>query len=105
MANRLIAATFVHTLPGQKKYFTEADWKINLLETIKTGLWSNGKRSNDESRFTLLQSDGHIRVRKEVDEVMHTSCLVPTIQCYDLGLVQLVRSRYSNVVCPKIEVG
>ena len=29
---------------------------------------------SDESRFTLFQSDGHIRVRREADEVMHPSC-------------------------------
>ncbi len=35
---------------------------------------------SDESRFTLSQSDWCIRVRREVDEVMHPSCLVPTVQ-------------------------
>ena len=35
---------------------------------------------SDESRFTLFQSDGSIRVRREADEVMHPSCLVPTVQ-------------------------
>ena len=34
----------------------------------------------DEYRFTLFQSDGRIRVRREADEVMHPSCLVPTVQ-------------------------
>lgn len=60
----------------------------------------------DESRFTLFQSDGCIRVRREADEVMHPSSLVPTVkgrgeQCYDLGWLQLVRSRFSNVMCQK----
>ena len=35
---------------------------------------------SDVSRFTLFQSDGYIGVRREVDEVMHPSCLVPTVQ-------------------------
>ncbi len=35
---------------------------------------------SDESRFTLFQSDGCIRVRREADEVMHPSYLVPTVQ-------------------------
>ena len=34
----------------------------------------------DESRFTLFQSDGCIRVRREADEVMHPSCQVPIVQ-------------------------
>ena len=34
----------------------------------------------DESRFTLFQSDRCIRLRTEADEVMHPSCLVPTVQ-------------------------
>ncbi len=47
------------------------DW---TLEQCKKVMWS------DESRFTLFQSDGHIRVRREVEEVRHPSCLVPTVQ-------------------------
>ncbi|KAF7646280.1 hypothetical protein LDENG_00190250 [Lucifuga dentata] len=47
----------------------QKDW---TLEQWKKVMWS------DESRFTLFQSDGRIRVRREVDEVMHPSCLVPT---------------------------
>lgn len=46
--------------------------------SIKIGLWKKVMCS-DESRFTLFQSDGHIRVRREEDEVMHPSCIVPTI--------------------------
>ncbi len=44
------------------------------LEQWKKVMWS------DESRFTLFQSDGRIRVRREADELMHSSCLVPTAQ-------------------------
>lgn len=47
------------------------DW---TLEQWKKVMWS------DESRFTLFQSDGRIRVRREAGEVMHPSCLVPTVQ-------------------------
>ena len=44
------------------------DWTV---EQWKKVMWS------DESRFTLFQSDGSIRVRREVDEVMphHAWCL------------------------------
>ncbi|KAF7659613.1 hypothetical protein LDENG_00295490 [Lucifuga dentata] len=58
---------------NQKKSFQFArehkDW---TLEQWKKLMWS------DESRFTLFQSNGCIRVRREADEVMHPSCLVPT---------------------------
>ncbi len=47
------------------------DW---TLEQWKKVMWS------DESKFTLFQSYGRIRVRREADKVMHPSCLVPTIQ-------------------------
>ena len=47
------------------------DW---TLEQWKKVMWS------DESRFILFQSDGRVRVRREADEVMHPSCLVPTVQ-------------------------
>ncbi len=43
---------------------------------------------SDESRFTLSQSDWCIRVRREVDEVMHLSCLVPTAQaCWGSAMI------------------
>ncbi len=54
--------------------------------------------------FTLFQSDGRIRVRREADEVMHPYRTSLWGQCYDLGMLQLVRSRFSNVMCPKNEV-
>ena len=55
-------------------------------------------------------------LRREANKVMQPSCLEPTIHtcihiqylwenCYDLGLLKLVRSRFSNVMCPKNEVG
>ena len=34
---------------------------------------------SDESRSTLFQSDGRIKVRREADEVMHPSCLVSAV--------------------------
>ena len=40
----------------------------------KKVMWSDG------SRFTLFQSDVRIRIRREADEVMPPSCLVPTVQ-------------------------
>ena len=42
------------------------DWTV---EDWKKVMWS------DESRLTLFQSDGSIRVRREAGEVMHPSCL------------------------------
>ena len=68
----------------RKPLISEANWKKKLqfarehkdwtLEQWKKVMWS------DESRFTQFQSDGRIRVRRESDEVMHPSCLVPTVQ-------------------------
>ncbi|KAL7850795.1 hypothetical protein SRHO_G00201440 [Serrasalmus rhombeus] len=49
----------------ERKDWTLERWKVT---------WS------DESRFTLFQSDGRIRVRREAADVMHPSCLVPTVQ-------------------------
>ena len=74
------------------------DW---TLEQWKKVMWS------DESRFTLFQSDGHIGVRREADEVLHPSCLQYKLwgHFHDLGLLQLVRSRFSNIMSPKNEVG
>uniref|UniRef100_A0AAQ6A8K8 Cartilage oligomeric matrix protein n=1 Tax=Amphiprion ocellaris TaxID=80972 RepID=A0AAQ6A8K8_AMPOC len=58
---------------NQKKRLQFAmEHKYWTLEHYKKVMWS------DESRFTLFQSDGCIRVRREVDEVMHSSWLVPT---------------------------
>lgn len=34
----------------------------------------------DESSLTQFQNDGHIRMGGEADEVMHPSCLMPTLQ-------------------------
>ena len=45
------------------------DWTV---EQWKQVMWT------DESSLTLFQSDGCIRVRREVDEVMHPSCLETT---------------------------
>lgn len=37
-----------------------------------------------ESRFIPFQNDGHIKVRIEVDEIMHLPCSVPTVQAKKL---------------------
>ncbi len=60
----------------RKPLISEANWKKRLgHKRLDSGaMWS------DESRFTLFQSDGRIRVRREADEVMHPSYLVPTVQ-------------------------
>lgn len=68
----------------RKPLISEANWKKRLqfarelkdwtLEQWKKVMWS------DESRFTRFQSDGRIRVRREADEMMLSSCLVPTVQ-------------------------
>ena len=47
----------------------------------KKVMWS------DESRFTLFQGDGRIRVRREADEVMHPSCLMPNIQACEGSVI------------------
>ena len=44
------------------------------LQQWKKVMWS------DESRFTLFQSDGGIRVRREADEVIHPSWILSTVQ-------------------------
>ena len=68
------------------------------MEKWKKVMWS------DESRFTLFQSDGRIRVRREADEVIPGTYQTSLWgHCY-LGLIQLVRSRFSNIMCPKNEV-
>ncbi len=54
--------------------------------------WKKVIRS-DESRFTLFQSDGRIRVRREANEVMHPSCLVPTCSWSGLGSAMLCAQR------------
>ena len=68
----------------RKPLISEANWKKKApiagehkdwtLEQWKKIMWS------DEYRFILLQRDGRISIRREADEVMPPSCLVPTIQ-------------------------
>uniref|UniRef100_A0A8C9RQZ3 Transposase Tc1-like domain-containing protein n=1 Tax=Scleropages formosus TaxID=113540 RepID=A0A8C9RQZ3_SCLFO len=55
---------------------------FNFLRSIKNWTLEQWKKAmwSDESRFTLFQSDGSIRVRREADEMMHPLCLVPTVQ-------------------------
>lgn len=59
-----------------------------------------------KSIFTLFQSDGDIGVRREADEMM------PGVDCTslewggscDLGWLQLLRCRFSNIMHQKNEV-
>ena len=67
----------------RKALISEANWKkgFNLLGRTKIELWSNGRRSCD------------LRVRRQADEVMHLSWLVPTNlwgQYYDYGTMVAV---------------
>ena len=90
---------------------------LSLLGSIKIGLWSNGRRSCGvmSPDCTLFQSDECIRVRREEDEVMHLQYFLSMVlvyfskrseymsawllgQCYDLGLIELVRSRFSSLM-------
>ncbi|KAK1801925.1 hypothetical protein P4O66_022551 [Electrophorus voltai] len=57
----------------QNRFQNAREHKDWTLEQWKKVMWS-------ESRLTLFQSDGRIRVRREAAEVMHPSCLVPTVQ-------------------------
>jgi len=57
---------------------------------------------SDKSRFTLLQSDGRIRVRRVADEVLPSTYNTDLRgQHYNIGLLQLVRSRFSDVMYQK----
>ncbi|KAK1800678.1 hypothetical protein P4O66_005884 [Electrophorus voltai] len=60
------------------------DMKVVVLRVnILSPAYPEGREKvtwSDESRFTLFQSDEYIRVRREAAEVMHPSCLVPTVQ-------------------------
>ena len=68
----------------RKPLVSEANQKkgFNLLGSIKIGFnGSNGRRSCGMSPdLSLFQGDGCIRVRREADEVMRSSCLLPTVQ-------------------------
>ena len=52
---------------------------LGLNSCLDSGAVEEGHVVADESRFTLFQSDGHIGARREADEVMQPSCLVPTV--------------------------
>lgn len=54
---------------------------LQFARSVKIGLWKKLMWSH-ESKFTIFQSDGCIRVRKEVDEIMHLLWIVPTVQAY-----------------------
>ena len=79
---------------NQKKCLEFAQNHRNwTVEQWKKVMWS------DESRFTLFQNDGCIRVWREPHEAMDPSCttLDPSSiwrQCNDLGLFLLVWARF-----------
>lgn len=61
------------------------DW---IMDQWKKVMWSNPS-----------WSDGRVRVKKEWHEEMHRSCIVPASLwrlCYDVGLLLLLRSTFSN---------
>lgn len=68
----------------RKPLISKANWERRLTFSGKHKDWPPEPRKkvlwSDESRFTLLQSYGRVRVRREADEVMHPSCLVSTVQ-------------------------
>ena len=83
---------------------------FNLLGSIKIGLWSNGRRSCGLLSPNVLCSrvmahQGKKRGRWSDAPIMPSAYYARLLgQCYDLGLLQLVRSRFSNIMCPKKEV-
>jgi hypothetical protein len=47
------------------------DWTIEQWEHV---MWS------DESRFTLFQNDGRVRLMRQPHDAMDPSCIAPTVQ-------------------------
>lgn len=90
----------------RKSLISEANWEKRLQIARQHKKWK--VMWSDESRVTLFQSDGYFRVRREEDAVMHPLSLLPPVQACrgssELGLVQLVRSMFSYIICPKNEV-
>ena len=83
-------------LVGLKRFQFAREHKDWTLEQWKKVMWS------DESRFTLFQSDGRIRVRREADEVMHPSCLVPSVNLVTLQkLIETVPQQMRAVIKAK----
>ena len=58
----------------RKPLISEANHKRLDSGAMEKVMWS------EESKFNLFQSDRCIMVRREADEVMHPSCLLPTVQ-------------------------
>jgi len=74
------------------------DWTVEQWK--KKVLWS------DESRFTLFQTDESIGVRRVADLsgapiALNAHCTSPCSQCYDVELLQLIRSKFSDGMGPK----
>lgn len=68
------------------------DWAV---EQRKKAMWSD-----ESSRFTLLQSDGHVRVRRRACEGMHPSCIVPTLPYTPLEAV--IQSGVASGTCSRM---
>lgn len=66
------------------------------MEQWKKIMWS------DESRFTLLQSDRCIMVRRKANKMMHPRCLTPKVQtCGGNVICACYRSRFSIIYVGK----
>lgn len=80
-------------------------WTEKIGEAIVKVMWCH------ESRFTLFLGDEHTVPWREVDKSDAATIIViipvpalPALwkQCYDLGLLQCLRSRFSNIICPNM---
>ena len=82
---------------------------FSLPGSIKIGLWSNGRRScglmsPDLPCSRVMLHQGKKRGRWSDAPIMPSACCTSLWgQCYDVGLLQLVRSRFSSIMCPKNE--
>lgn len=71
----------------RKPLIIEANWEkktyFNLVGRMKIGLDVEGKRSCSQMNSV---PDDCMRVKREVDKVVHPSCLVPPVQACGAGL-------------------
>lgn len=95
----------------RKPLISETNWEKRLQIAREHKDWTLEKWKvmwSDESRVSLFQSDGYIRVRREEDAAMHPLSPLPPVQACrgssEPGLPQLVRSMFSYIMCPKNEV-
>lgn len=86
-------------LGGKRLQFAREhkDWSLEQRTKV---IWS------DQSRFTQFKSDGSIRVRREVGEVMRPSCLVSSTQAWGGSAVILGCCSWTGVgwatLCTKL---